>query len=100
MKSLILTKKIDYKGNTFRVNFKKKKQTKVKRKNIEKIMSRNIPEMCTRGQSDKCRVLICILPLDLIYVHVAVGDGIDGQCRHAFQAELVHDVFAMGDDGG
>ena len=41
-------------------------------------------------------MLICILPLDLIYVHVAVGDGIDGQCRHAFQAELVHDVFAMG----
>ena len=29
-------------------------------------------------------------PFDLIYVHVAVGDGIDGQCRHAFQAELVH----------
>ena len=39
-------------------------------------------------------------PFDFIYVHVAVGDGIDGQCRHAFQAELVHDVFAMGDDGG
>lgn len=32
MKSLILTKKLDYKGNTFRVNFKKKKQTKVKTK--------------------------------------------------------------------
>ena len=28
MKSLILTKKIDYKGNTFRVNFKKKKTNK------------------------------------------------------------------------
>ena len=28
MKSLILTKKIDYKGNMFRVNFKKKKINK------------------------------------------------------------------------
>ena len=37
--------KLDYKGNTFRVNFKKKKQKKVKMKNIEKIMSRNIPEI-------------------------------------------------------
>ena len=32
MKSLILTKKLDYKGNTFRVNFKKKNKQKLKRK--------------------------------------------------------------------
>ncbi|MBQ7664069.1 MAG: hypothetical protein IJS43_02510, partial [Bacteroidaceae bacterium] len=81
MKSLILTKKLDYKGNTFCVNFKKKKQTKVKMKNIEKIMSRNIPEIMEKiscflcKKQDKLFINIPIMPSTPWY---AVGRRRDG----------------------
>ena len=83
MKSLILTKKLDYKGNTFCVNFKKKKQTKVKMKNIEKIMSRNIPDIMENiscflcKKQDKLFVkigLVCESDQQYIYVIQASND--------------------------
>ena len=83
MKSLILTKKLDYKGNTFRVNFKKKKQTKVKTKNIEKIMSRNIPDIMEKISCFLCKKqdklfikigLVCESDQQYIYVIQASND--------------------------
>ena len=38
--------------------------------------------------------------LNFIYVNVAVGDGIDGQGGDALEAQFIHDVFTVGDDGG
>ena len=40
------------------------------------------------------------LILYVIDVNVAVGDGIDGQGGDAFETEFIHDILAMGDDGG
>ena len=38
--------------------------------------------------------------LNLVDVYVAVGDGVDGEGGDALEAELVHDVAAVGDDRG
>ena len=37
---------------------------------------------------------------DFIDIDVAVHDGIDGEGADALHAQLVHDVLAVGDDGG
>ena len=50
-------------------------------------------------QKNPCR-LAGIFYLDGVDVDVAVGDGVDGEGGYAAEAELIHDVFAMGDDGG
>ena len=50
-------------------------------------------------QKNPCR-LAGIFYLDGVDVDVAVGDGVDGEGGDAFEAEFVHDVFAVGDDGG
>jgi len=41
-----------------------------------------------------------MLSSDFVDVYVAVGDGIDGEGRDALHAQLLHDVLAVGDDGG
>ena len=38
--------------------------------------------------------------LNLIDVDVAMHHGIDGECRDTFHAEFIHDILAVGDDGG
>ena len=38
--------------------------------------------------------------LDGVDVYIAVGDGVDGEGGDALEAQFIHDVFTVGDDGG
>lgn len=38
--------------------------------------------------------------LDVVDVHIAVHDGIDGEGGDTLETEFGHDVLAVGDDGG
>ena len=49
---------------------------------------------------DVTAVPVPSVTLDGVDVDVAVGDGVDGEGGDALEAEFVHDVFAVGDDGG